>query len=162
LYVVYAAMREDNSCPACDLFAGLKSGSLPGYGQDADASLQPDERLREYQWFFDAIKYFAEEGEPRYRHAVNYLQAGIWEFKYGILRLTFYDTPGDGRCTQKGEIVDYADADEPDSDYWHIPTFDRELRLGHWFIKDGQKTRESDLIEAEKVREEDLEHDRRS
>jgi hypothetical protein len=34
-------------------------------------------------WFVNAIRQFANEGEPQYRTAVNYLRQGIWEFKHG-------------------------------------------------------------------------------
>jgi hypothetical protein len=160
LHHVYCAIRADGSSPARHLLDALRSGNLPGDTDDADAGLEPDERVSDYQWFVKTIKHFAEEGEPPYRGAINYLRSGIWEFKHGTKRLTFYDTSGDGNCKQHGEIYNHADADEPESDYWYIPNFDHELRLGHWFLKDSQTTAEKDLSDAEEVREEDLDHDR--
>jgi hypothetical protein len=156
---VYGAIRADGSCPACGFLAALKSRNLPGDTDDADAGLEPDERLSDYDWFLDTIKLFANDGEPPYARAMNYLRAGIWEFKHGSKRLTFYDTKGAGLYTEKEEIVRYEDAEEPDSRHWRIPNFDHELRLGHWFLKQGQKAMEQDLSEAEKVREEDLSYD---
>ena len=148
------------SSPAREFLAALKAGTLPSDTDDADAGLEPDERFSDYSWFMNTIMQFAKDGEPPYKRAINYLRSGIWEFKHGSKRITFYDTEGGGRFWEKEEIVDYADADEPDSDYWHVPNFATEIRLGHCFLKDGERTSESDLIEAEKVREEDLNHDR--
>jgi hypothetical protein len=148
------------SCPACDFLAGLKAGNLPGDTDDADAGLAPDERYSDYAWFLNTIKKFANDGIPPYRDAVNYLRSGIWEFKKGSKRITFYDTEGGGKYWEKEEIVRFEDAHEPDSKYWHIPNFNREIRLGHCWIKSGQKALESDLSTAESVRAEDLNHDR--
>jgi hypothetical protein len=160
LYVVRCAIRADGSCPAGDFLAALKAGTLAGDTDDADAGLQPDERFSDYGWFIKTIMHFADEGEPPYTRAINYLEAGIWEFKHGSKRITFYDTSGGGRYWEKDEIVDHADAHEPDSEHWHIPNFDREIRLGHCFLKDGNNTRGSDLTTMREVREEDLDHDK--
>lgn len=140
----------------------MKSRSLPGDTDDADVGLEADERVSDYDWFMRAIKYFATEGEPQYKRAINYLRAGIWEFKHGKKRLTFYDTSGGGRFRPKAEIVDHRDAEEPNSEHWNVPYFDPELRLGHWFLKDGPTTRVEELETAEKVRDEDLAHDKES
>jgi hypothetical protein len=148
------------SCPGCDFLAGLKAGNLPGDTDDTDAGLEPDERYSDYAWFLNTIREFADEGIPPYRGAMRYLRSGIWEFKRGSKRITFYDTRGGGRYREKEEIVRFEDADEPDSKYWQIPNFDTEIRLGHWWIKSGEKALESDLSTAEAVRAEDLKHDR--
>ncbi len=120
-----------------------------------------DEQLSDWHRFLDAIRYWADTGEPRYRDAVKALGDGIWEFRYGDKRLTFYDTDGKGGYTAKLHIRDHAEADAPNTRYWQIPYFDKFIRLGHAFTKVSQKTLDLDLDEARRVREEDLAHDRK-
>jgi phage-related protein len=48
----------------------------------------------------------------------------------------------------------------PDSQYWEIPMFNEQIRLGHAFTKVGQKTPQKDLEAMKAIREEDLAHDR--
>ncbi|QRY53826.1 hypothetical protein [Mycolicibacterium septicum] len=119
-----------------------------------------DEQISDYHWFLNAIRHWANTGEPVYRDAVKSLREGIWEFRHGDKRLTFFDTDGTGGYTPKLPIQRHADADAPDSEFWQIPNFDYLLRLGHAFTKVSQKTPQHDLAESQKVREEDLDHDR--
>jgi hypothetical protein len=84
----------------------------------------------------------------------------VWEFRHGDKRLTFFDTDGNGGYTAKLRIHSHADAEVPDSAYWHIPYFDPLIRIGHAFTKVSQKTLAKDLHESQETREEDLAHDR--
>ncbi|MGH3439749.1 MAG: hypothetical protein ACRDRN_25265 [Sciscionella sp.] len=153
---VHCAVRTDGSSPAGDFLAALKAG-VWARGDEAEPN---DEQISEWHWFLDAIRHWARTGEPVYRDAVKALEDGIWEFRHGDKRLTFYDTDGKGGYTAKLPIGDHADAEAPGSVYWQIPYFDKFIRLGHAFTKVSQKTLDLDLDEARKVREEDLAHDR--
>ena len=89
--------------------------------------------------------------------AYNRLRDGIWEVKVESIRITFFDTDGQGGWTPKlGTRVDKWDGYR-----WDLPAdFDEYLRLGHSFAKTGQKT-PSDHIDASlHMREEDTAHDR--
>ncbi len=152
------AVRSDGSSPAHTFLELLKSGR---WEEDPDSEQIPDdEQVKDHHWFIEAIRCFADEGEPPYRHAINDLQDGVWEFKKGRKRLSFFDTDGEGGYTPKLRIRDYHDADVPDSEHWDVPNFDENLRLGHAFPKLGQKTRSEDLTACADIREEDLSHDR--
>jgi len=158
-YVVHCALRSDGSSPARDFLAALATGS---WEPDPDAEKLPDdEQVRDLDWFLAEIRYVAQNGDPQRRTAVNALQDGIWEFKRGRKRLTFYDTDGTGSYLVKDRLQDSAEAD-PNSDHWWFPTFDEFLRLGHAFPKTTQKTPEFDLVMGATVREEDIQHDRKS
>ncbi|MCX2965609.1 hypothetical protein [Gordonia aquimaris] len=151
-------MRTDMSCPAGQFLDALKRGV---WEPDPDAeSIPSDEQLEDWACLLNAIKFWANEGEPQYTRTVEYLRSGIWEFKRGAKRLSFYDTDGNGSYTEKRKLQHFSESEHPDSDYWYIPDFDQQIRLGHAFPKVGQKTEPDDLQDAEVVREEDLEHDR--
>lgn len=150
---VDCAVRSDGSTPAGDFLDALRSSSW-------DSGESADERIDDYSWFLNAIRHWANTGEPVYRGAVKALNDGMWEFRHGDKRLTFYDTNGRGGYTAKRPIHDRADADAPDSAYWQIPNFDLLVRVGHAFTKRSQKTPASDLAAAAVVRQEDLSHDR--
>lgn len=150
---VDCALRSDGSDPAGDFLDALKKGNW-------NTSEPPDEQVGDYSWFLNAIRHWANTGEPVYRNAVKALDDGIWEFRHGNKRLTFYDTTGNGGYTAKRPIHDHADADAPDSPHWQIPNFDPLVRAGHAFTKRSQKTPASDLAAAADVRKEDLGHDR--
>lgn len=156
IHQVDCAARDDGSMPARRFLDALKDGTW----DRAEATGDADEQIDDYHWFLNAIKYWANTGEPVYRDAVKALDDGIWEFRHGDKRLTFFDTDGRGGYTAKLPIRNYADADAPDSEYWQIPYFDHLIRLGHAFTKVSQKTLPQDLSESQEVREEDLAHDR--
>lgn len=88
----------------------------------------------------------------------NRLDDGIWELKRDAVRLTFYDTDGNGSYTPKfgkeyeewdGRVRYVLDPEEMEED----------IRVGHAFSKNSQRTSPEDLAEAAAVREEDLNHD---
>lgn len=157
LHEVHCAVRSDSSSPAGEFLDLLKDGM---WEPDPDAkSLPSDEQIRDHDWFLSAIRKWANDGEPFHNRAVNALDNGVWEFKRGAKRLTFYDTDGVGGYVEKRKIVDYADAECPESDFWQIPMFDVLLRLGHAFPKVGQEATQDDLQISQDVRDEDLRHD---
>jgi hypothetical protein len=150
---VDCAVRSDGREPAGDFLDALKNGRW-------ESGESPDEQIDHYSWFLNAIRHWANTGEPVYRDAVKALDDGVWEFRHGDKRLTFYDTDGRGDYTAKQPIRDHADADAPASPHWQIPNFDPLVRVGHAFTKRSQKTPASDLAAAGDVRKEDLSHDR--
>ena len=153
--IACAVLKDGKTSPVLELLAQLDAGVWP----DPSVDEFPDERqARDRARFFAEIEHLANEGEPL--RGYNYLHDGIWELKIGPLRVTFYDTPGDGTFTaKKGRKAE---------GYWsassfHFPhDFDRYVRLGHYFAKTGRKTLPADLQRSFDVRQEDLEHDRRA
>lgn len=147
-----AVLRDGVSAPAADLLAQLEKGVWrdPAVDRFPD-EYQPTVRRR----LLAEVEYLAENGELEGQF--NRLRMGIWELKIGNLRVTFYDTPGDGTFSPKfGEP--YWEWDGSQS--WILPDFDEFVRLGHCFAKDSQKTREIDIQHSIRVREEDISHDR--
>ncbi|PPG39489.1 hypothetical protein C5C17_11910 [Pseudoclavibacter sp. RFBA6] len=131
---------------------------------DPDFSGEPpdDAQMTSGQKLVAGIEWFADKGTPRPSYCtVNYLVDGVWEFKLGAVRVSFYDTDGSGGYEPKARIDDISTVEKPD-DYWQIPVFDEQIRLGHCFPKNSQKTPEADLVGVVMVRREDLEHDRES
>ena len=153
---VDCAVRLDGSCPAGQFLDALKNGMW----ERAHEAGPLDEQITDYHWFLNAIRHWANTGEPVYKDAVKPLDDGVWEFRHADQRLTIYDTDGQGGYAAKLPILDHADAEAPDNHYWHIPYFDRLNRLGHAFTKTGQKTPKKDLTTMKTVREEDLAYDR--
>lgn len=153
---VSCAIRRDGTVPAGEFLDALGAGT---WEQDPDADELPsDEQLGDRHWLLNAIVYWAKYGEPQYQGAVNSLDDGIWEFRRGAKRLSFFDTDGRGGFEPKLRIRDSIDA-ECDGEYWWIPYFDPDIRLGHAFPKVTQMTTGFDLASCSAVREEDLEHD---
>ncbi len=156
LHDVDCAVRENGSSPAGVFLDSLKAGKW----DRTDSDIPADEQISDYHWFLTAISHWANTGEPIYRNAAKHLDEGVWEFRHSDKRLTFYDTDGTGGYSAKLPISDHAQAEVPDSQYWEIPLFDEQIRLGHAFTKAGQKTPKKDLDAMKDVREEDLAHDR--
>lgn len=155
-YLVECAVDASGHSPAARFLDDLKEGMWAGDPHDTDRP--SDEQIYDYEAFLDRFQVFADTGEPKYARAVNYLRDGIWEFKFHNKRVTFYDTDGHGGFTPKAMIAD-AGAGVIDSEHWWFPDFDEEIRLGHCFLKDGEKAREADIRQALQVRKEDLRHD---
>lgn len=153
---VDCGVREDGSTPAGVFLDALKKGTWDRHNESGHL----DEQISDYHWFLNAIAHWANTGEPVYRGAVNALEDGVWEFRHGDKRLTFYDTDGTGVYTAKLPISSHAQSEAPGSEHWQIPYFDQQIRLGHAFTKVSQKTLARDLHESRDTREEDLAHDR--
>lgn len=150
-----AISADGTTSPASAVIDELSEGMWA----DPEATELPDEyqpRLRTR--LLAHVKQLAEEGDLP-PSAYNRLREGIWELKVESIRMTFYDTDGDGGWTPKnGERLDTWDGYR-----WDLPQdFDDYIRLGHCFPKTGQKTSEEDLNASCTIREEDVQHDRRS
>lgn len=155
-YDVLCAVEADGeTSPAWDLLERLRQGEWPDpettkLPEDAQISMRAKVRA--------LIKMLANEGRLPVAK-FNKLRDGVWEIKHLDLRLTFYDTTGDGKFSPKeGE----ARFDWQQNKYYpDLPDFDEYLRLGHAFEKpeDVRKTPEHDIAESLRIRTEDLRHD---
>lgn len=143
--------------PAAVFLDQLAAGT---WVEDPDSTDFPDDaQIDDCDKVIAWCQMLADDGVPPYRGSVNDLDDGIWEFKVGSKRLSFFDTPGDGTYTPKLRIDDFSLADCTD-EFWWFPQFDPHVRLGHAFPKLGQRTRPGDIETTLKVREEDVTHDR--
>lgn len=149
--VIECAVRSDGSTPVEVLLRELEEGTWPNpNSEELPDSYQPRQRDR-----FLALCELLAEGDDLPQNAVNHLEDGIWEFKVGDLRVTFYDTDGRGGYVAKTPkyVSNWSGADfEYDMDEF--------VRLGHYFAKTGPTTTSNDLQSANEVRVEDLTHDR--
>lgn len=151
--VACAVLCDGVSSPVVELLAQLKEGNWP----DPNISEFPDEyQANTRRRFLAQVAHLADFGELE--QGFNRLDGGIWEFKVESLRVTFFDTPGDGTFTPKfGEEYDSWDGRR----LVEFPTdFDEFIRVGHYFGKDGQKAPPEDVKRSIEVREEDVAHDR--
>lgn len=148
------AVRADRVTSPVEAF--LRQLSKGFWVPDPDRGQLPDDaQIDDYLKLLAWCQLLAEEGVPPYTHAVNCLEDGIWEFKIGAKRLSFYDTPGDGGYQPKVRRTEHRPGDE----FWWFPDFDEFIRLGHAFPKRGQRTPAADIRESRQVRREDLAHD---
>jgi hypothetical protein len=156
-HVVEYAVCADLSVPARRFLEDMARGE---WRDDPAADGFPDDaQVSHYDKLLAMIELMAESGLPMYQRAVNDLEDGIWEFKIGAARLTYYDTDGQGGYVAKLRVGDLSDSAYPDDEFWWYPTMDATLRLGHAFPKTGETTSTTDLDESERVRKEDLGHD---
>lgn len=149
---VSCCLLEDGvSSPVTTLLDELNNGVWP----EPNVTDFPDEYQANYRSRLLAeIEHLCALGVPARDY--DYLTEGIWEFKIAGLRVTFFDTPGDGTYSPK--VGERATASGPRR--FHFPDeFDEFVRLGHYFGKDTGKTRQEDLRSAKKIRKEDLAHD---
>lgn len=154
---VACAVRADGiTSPAAQLLEELSSGNWP----DPHAEELPDEHQVKLHRRLIAHAEQLANGEYLPPTAYNRLVEGIWELKVETVRLTFYDTDGEGHWTPKsGTSVATWDG----RNRVELPEdFDEFLRLGHAFAKTSQRTLEADLQESMQVREEDVQHDARA
>lgn len=156
-YEVSCAVREDGvTSPASNLLDELEEGMWA----DPEADVLPDEyqpKLR--RRVIAHLEQLAAEGDLP-GNAYNRLNDGIWEIKVEGIRISFFDTDGEGHWSAKcGSTVDTWDGGRkhelPDD-------FDEYIRLGHTFPKAGQKTLQTDINECIQIRKEDVSHDERS
>ncbi len=164
LHTISFAVEADGvTSPAEDALKLMLTGMWAADPEAAKEGLPSDTQIDRRAQLVAGIKYFARHGVPSQRSCgVNALQSGIWEFKEGQKRVSFFDTDGHGSFTEKRKFKNPALADYPNDPHWDIPGFDQDIRLGHCFGKPwGQRTTEQeDLDETIRVREEDLSHDR--
>lgn len=157
-HVIEYAVCADSTCPAMSFLHDLARGR---WANDPDApDLPSDAQLSDHDKFLAMCKHLATDGLPLYSRAVNDLESGIWEFKHGAKRMTFYDTDGEGGFVPKLRPQYRATSDYPDDeDFWWFPAFDEVIRLGHCFPKCGARTARQDVDSSVRIREEDVAHD---
>lgn len=161
--VVFAVEADGVTSPAENALKMMLTGEWPEDPEAKAEGLPSDTQISRRAQLVAGIKYFARNGVPAWGSCgVNALRDGIWEFKEGEKRVSFFDTDGRGGFQPKKKFKDQTVADFPDDEDWDIPSFDKEIRLGHCFGKPwGQRlTEQADLDETVRVREEDLSHDR--
>jgi hypothetical protein len=107
------------------------------------------------------IQHFASTGLPRHRTAINHLENGIWEFKHGVKRASFYDVEASGDFDPKLPNASAADCDRGvNAEYWWVPSFSRQIRTGYFFAKDGPMAGSENIQKCIQIRKEDLAYDR--
>ena len=154
-------MRADLTSPARDFLDHIKEGTWADDPESAE--IPDDEQVKDYYALVHKIRYLGQHGEPERRGDVNYLRRGIWEFKHGSKRIAFYITDGRGREVLRGPVQEIGESPSPMSSAWWFPepAPDEDIvRLANAWPKLGQKTEEIDMVEADTIREEDLEHDK--
>jgi hypothetical protein len=161
-YDIECAVLEDGeSSPASDALDELKSGFLAEDPDHAKGEPWPDEnQTHDYFQLMAMFKLLADEGEPMHAGAVNALEEGIWEFKQGVKRFSFYDTDGAGGFEPKYRISDYEYSDAPESAHWWFPMFDEYVRLGYVFMKTDVHAGTENVAATIETRKVDLAHDR--
>jgi hypothetical protein len=158
--VVEHAVLADLTSPSLVAITQMEAGE---WEEDPDVEEIPDDaQMTQAQRLRAGIEFFADYGYPQNSFCtINALRDGIWEFKKGRIRVSFYDTDGAGGWTPKGKHIDRANSDDPDDEqFWWLPRFDDMIRLGHCFGKTTQVTEEEDIEMTLRVRLEDTAHDR--
>jgi hypothetical protein len=166
--VVECAVDRTGTSPASVFLDHLASGTWaddPEYDPPADR-----EQIHDHAKLLIEIEHVGTYGQPRHSTVVNHLRNGVWEFKFGARRLTYWDTPGEGSWVAKPRYGALAERvtpvpgpDEvPGGGYWWYPDLDAILRLGCAWPKEGQQAPQDKITEAERLREEDCAHDRRT
>lgn len=154
--MIECAVRSDMTSPASDFLGAMGCGD---WRADPAADGFPDDtQIEHHDKLLSWFDLLSEEGVPPYQRAVNDLDDGIWEFKIGAARLSYFDTDGSGAYKPKFRIDDRS-ASEHDDDFWWFPDFDEYIRLGYPFPKTGPYAGPTNVTECLKVREEDVEHD---
>lgn len=152
------AVCADRTCPSLIALTEMQRGQ---WEEDPDLEGVPDDvQIKQADKLVVGMEFFADYGYPNNSYCtINDLDEGVWEFKLGAVRFSFYDTDGQGAFTPKFRIRDRRDA-EFEGDFWWLPGFDEFVRVGHCFGKNGQKTTPEDIEMTKQVRREDLDHDR--
>jgi hypothetical protein len=152
--IVSCSVREDGSEPGGDFLNRLQEQMWPM----PDIPL-PDEAQARYLVKMLSDLEDISNGIDVDLASHNRLEDGIWELKRDVLRLTFYDTPGDGTYSPKHGCK----AEEFDGKLirWLVSEdLDEHVRIGHAFTKVSPRTLRQDIDEATCIREEDLRHDK--
>ena len=158
---IECAVMSDGSSPATEFLVSLSRGY---WREDPEHKPPRDpDQINDFVRLMGTIEHIGKEGCPETGGSVNHLEDGIWEFKRGKLRLTYWDTPGDGTYSPKAKIDDKRTIVGPDPcDFWWYPRMDPILRLGCAWPKEGQFAPSEGIENAKSIREEDCAHDRRS
>lgn len=151
---VQAAVAADGiTQPAMEVLNLLKKKQFPLTGIELPDSGQ----VNIFHRLLAKIKRFADGHELK-RGDTKPLQDGIFEFRHDAVRISFYDTTGDGSYTPK--VANWACGWDGKRFYYPPTNFDPDVRLGHSFEKVGEKTLPEDIMQCSKTREEDLSHDK--
>lgn len=153
-FCIELAVRADLTCPVQE-YLDLPEDSLPADDRATDDSI--DRRAGNRQRFLASLRWLGRTGEIPRGLWYNVLEDGIWEFKPANIRITFYDTDGLGghepKRAERSIVTKQVDWPSDLEEY---------LRLTTWFPKTTQKTPPGEIYKAKRVREEDLEHDRKT
>lgn len=154
-YTIEYAVRADDTVPAREFIEEVKQGTrqLNNMKVVGKSNRRTSGTVNPADVFMNICKVTATRGRPPMRTDYNQLQQGIWEFKAINLRATFYDTDGSGKYTPL--MIKKRNSAWPSN-----PGFDHFLRITTCFEKRGQKTPQREIRYAEKVRKEDLRHDK--
>ncbi|MDY0911579.1 hypothetical protein [Rathayibacter festucae] len=157
----FALAADGASSPAEDALRQIMTGTWEADPEAVAEGIPSDAQIQSRAKVMSGIKYFARHGYPPRASGVNALRDGIWEFKERYKRISFFDTDGRGGYEPKHKFTEREESDYPDSEYWHIPSFDECIRLGHCFGKPPEQrtTTEQDIEATLRVRREDLSHD---
>ncbi|MEV8338517.1 hypothetical protein [Leucobacter sp. NPDC077196] len=150
--ITCAVLADGITSPVVDLLEQLDAKSWPAPG----ITVFPDEyQVKMKSRFLAQAEHLAEFGDLETPY--NRLEEGIWEFKIETLRVSFFDTPGDGTFEPKFGT---------DHTQWDGKTkailpedFDEFIRVGHYFPKTGEWATQEDIDRSIEVRAEDLSHD---
>jgi hypothetical protein len=163
-YEISYAIDADGKMPAQEALRQMSEGIWTEDPEVDAFKLPNDAQINDYAYMLQEMEFFAEYGYTSGgKFRINVLVRGLWEFKEGFKRLSFYDTDGEGHCNPKWWQAEPGHWNQdPGSDIDLAPVLDYELRVGHCFGKppQTQKTEESDKKQALKIMEEDLAHDR--
>jgi len=163
VYTISFAVEASGESPAEYALKAMLTGEWEADPEAQEEGIPSDTQIDRRAVLVAGMKYFARHGvPPRSGCRLNALRDGIWEFKEGEKRISFFDTDGRGAFTPKRKFKNPEECDYPGTKDWEIPAFDRDVRLGHCFGKPywQQKTEEKDIAETLRVRREDLAHDR--
>ncbi|MBC7275026.1 hypothetical protein [Nocardioides sp.] len=158
VHAVECGLRSDMTSPAAEFIEAMRCGQ---WREDPGAADFPDDaQIKHVDLLLSWFDLLAEDGYPPRRTSVNFLEDGVWEFKIGAARLSYFDTDGGGSYIPKNKIRDRANSQSPDDEeFWWYPIFDEYIRLGYPFPKTGQVAGPTNIAECLKLRAEDLEHD---
>lgn len=147
------AVRKDGSKPGGECLNFLKSKMWPQPGIELPDEAQP-------AFYFQLISDLRDlaDGIDLEAGRHNRLRSGIWELKRDAVRLTFFDTDGRGGYVAKNGATK-EDFDGSLQRQLLTEELDEFVRVGFAFTKVSQMTPQSDILEALRVREEDLKHD---
>ena len=119
------------------------------------------EQVHDYYKMLAKIEHLGVYGEPQYRSDVKHLRSGIWEFRHGARRVSYWDTSGDGTYEPKVPVKDSRKVPQEElREFWWYPNMDCVIRLGCAWDKDGELAPPEKIVEALAIREEDAAHDR--
>jgi hypothetical protein len=159
-YAIECAVRADGvTSPAAEALDALRAGVVDPDPDKEDDEWPDEQQPNDYFKLMAHLRHLVTHGDPPFARCVNDLEDGIWEFKVGSKRFSFFDTDGVGAFEAKLRPETWDDR-WSDGDFYWFPNFDFDLRLGHFFVKSGRAAGQDNIDATIMVREEDLSHDR--